>query len=282
MPGTLLAGPEAPVAALALALLASLGVLAGTGVALLRSRRELAEREAEVAALLAEREVDRPTLTRRAADLAVRAVVTTARGVREQGVGGFLASSIEEFTGWSLAERRTIERVAGPDGTVTVLFCDIEDSTALNEELGDDGWVALLAAHDALVLRCVERNRGQVVKHQGDGFMVVFGDPRHGVAAASGLQQELSAPRSRVLRRHPIAVRVGLHTGPTVERDGDFFGRNVAFAARVAAAATGGEVLVSEAVRTALAEPWFDQGREVELKGFPGHHRVWAVRWPIT
>ncbi len=268
-------------ALLLLALVCAVGLCATTTVALRRTRHELAVREAELAAL-ATAAPEPESLTRRAADLAVRAVVTTAKGVRDQGVGGFLTSSIEELTGWSLAARRTIEQIAGPDGTVTVMFSDIRDSTALNEHLGDSDWLDLLAAHDDLVRRCVDQHRGQVVKHQGDGFMVVFGTAHLGVAAASQIQAALTEPRRKVLRRQAISVRIGLHTGPTVERDGDFFGRNVAYAARVAACAGGGEVLVSDDVHDLLAEhDWFGDAREVDLKGFPGPHRIWEVRWPL-
>jgi class 3 adenylate cyclase len=68
--------------------------------------------------------------------------------------------------------------------------------------------------------------------------------------------------------------------GKSVRRGDDLFGRNVAMAARVAAAADGGEVLVSEAVRDAIGEKdgiAFDDGRDVELKGFSGTHRLYAL-----
>lgn len=65
-----------------------------------------------------------------------------------------------------------------------------------------------------------------------------------------------------------------------MHRDGDLFGRNVAFAARVAGQAAGGEILVSGAVREALgAEVQLDDGRDAEFKGLPGTHRLYAVQW---
>jgi adenylate cyclase len=81
-------------------------------------------------------------------------------------------------------------------------------------------------------------------------------------------------------RRNGIRVRIGIHAGKSVRRGDDLFGRNVAMAARVAAAADGGEVLVSEPVRDAIGDGSgieFDDGRDVELKGFSGTHRLYAL-----
>lgn len=218
--------------------------------------------------------------SRSAARFALRTVVGTANRLREQGVTGFLASSIEEFTGIAIADRSEIAKVAAPDGTVTVFFSDIVDSTALNERLGDDGWVTLLAAHDKVVRHHVKRHHGHIVKSQGDGFMIVFGEPAHAARAASEIQVALAGRRGRVLRRTPIEVRMGMHTGTAIERDGDYFGRNVAMAARVAGVADGGEVLLSDEVRERLGDEFActDLG-EAELKGFPGAHRLWELDW---
>lgn len=255
--------------------------IGATGVLLLRltrSRRLLDEQAARIAALETRLGSTPERLSRRAADLAVRAVVTTARGVRDQGVGGFLASSIEDFTGWSVAERWRINNLAGDDGTVTVLFSDIEGSTALNESLGDEAWMELLDEHDAVVRAWVRRHRGHVVKHQGDGFMLAFGSVDRALHAATAIQEELASINDGS-GTPALRVRMGAHRGPTVERDGDFFGRNVAYAARVAAAATGAEILVSDDVRTRLGTEWTCDGpRVLKLKGFPGDHHAWLVR----
>ena len=81
-------------------------------------------------------------------------------------------------------------------------------------------------------------------------------------------------------RHDEIRVRIGIHMGRSVRRGDDLFGRNVAMAARVAAEAGGGEILVSEPVRDAVRDSdgiQFDDGREVELKGFSGSYRLFAV-----
>ena len=86
-------------------------------------------------------------------------------------------------------------------------------------------------------------------------------------------------PARLAKRPNGIRVRIGIHAGKSVRRGDDLFGRNVAMAARVAGEADGGEVLVSESVRDAVTEHElsFDEGRDVELKGFSGTHRLYAV-----
>lgn len=210
----------------------------------------------------------------------VESAVGTAVRVRDRGVTGLVMASIEDLARWSQEDRNEIAKLAGPDGTVTILFSDIEDSTTLNERLGDEDWVRLLSSHDKLVQTCVDRHRGHIVKSQGDGFMIAFREPADAVRAGIGIQDTLSDGADRRLRRTPIRVRVGIHCGTVIERDGDLFGRNVAMAARVAAQADGGEILVSDEIRIALAEVEdiiLVDGRDTELKGLPGVHRLWEV-----
>jgi class 3 adenylate cyclase len=122
------------------------------------------------------------------------------------------------------------------------------------------------------VSRLVKRHSGYVVKSQGDGFMIAFAQPEQAVWCSMDLQRDLAK------RRNGISVRIGIHAGKSVRRGDDLFGRNVAMAARVAAAADGGEILISESVRDALGDDvTVDEGRDVELKGFNGIHRLYAV-----
>ncbi len=207
----------------------------------------------------------------------------TAQRLRDEGMGGMLLGSLEELSRWALDQRSEIVRIADEDGTVTVFFSDIEGSTRLNSTLGDERWVKVLAAHDELVETYVEKYRGLIVKTQGDGHMVVFSTPQLAVAAALDINRALSANwnRSRHLRRTPIRVRIGLHKGTAIERDGDYFGQNVALAARIAARAQGGEILVSEEVAQVLdAEYDLLPAESVELKGFDGKHTLWQVEGP--
>jgi class 3 adenylate cyclase len=206
---------------------------------------------------------------------AVKTVFETAVLVRERGVAGALRSSVEELAGWARVERPDLARLAARDGTVAIAFSDIENSTAMNDEIGDRAWVRLLARHERLVRDSVDAHGGHIVKSQGDGFMLAFGSGQQAVDCAVSLQRDLATGT-----RPPIRVRIGIHRGEAVHRDGDLFGRNVAFAARVAGEAQGGEILISESVREVLDEsPPLDDGRDAELKGLPGQHRLYAVQW---
>jgi class 3 adenylate cyclase len=264
-----------------------LGVLLAVAIAAIGVlAKQLTTAQAQVMelreALDAEQGTPRGGRTLQAAGAAVKTVVETATKVREHGVRGMLLSSIEDFTAWAMEERNEIARIASADGKATFMFSDIENSTGLNSEIGDDNWVKLLNAHDRLLRTHVDRHRGHIVKSQGDGYMVVFPTPELALGAAMGIQRELTdkRQRNRRLRRTPIRVRIGVHTGTAIQRDGDFFGRNVAMAARVAAMADGGEILVTDEIVDALADSAdfrFDEDDRVELKGLPGDHRLWSV-----
>jgi len=263
-------------------LLLSLGLLlalAGWGTTVI----VLATTRRRLRVLRGQLERSQQSRSQRAAGVALRAMVETAVRVRDQGVNRFLTSSIEELTGLALADRSEIAKLAGPDGTVTIMFSDIEDSTALNERLGDSTWMQLLGAHDKVVRRHVQLQSGHVVKGQGDGFMIVFGDAASAIHAAVSIQESLAGSRRSALRRQPIKVRMGIHTGPVVRREGDIFGRNVALAARVASQAAGGEILVSDEVHEAMIDEFvFVDCRVATLKGFEGKHQLWELGWPLS
>lgn len=207
---------------------------------------------------------------------AVKSIWQTANLVREKGFGAAMRSSIEELADWAEVERPDLARLA-PDGNVVIVFSDIEASTALNEQMGDRAWVRLLARHDKLIHNLVDENHGHVVKSQGDGFMIAFAQPEDAARFSIALQRALS-PGGKRLGSKDIRVRIGIHMGKSVLRGDDLFGRNVAMAARVAAQADGGEVLVSEPVKTALADDIaFSEPREIELKGFRGTHPLYPI-----
>lgn len=212
---------------------------------------------------------------------AVKRVWNTANLMRKEGFGAAVRSSIEDLADWAEVERPDLARVT-PDGRVVILFSDIEESTALNERIGDRAWVKLISSHDKLVSDLVQRRSGHVVKSQGDGFMIAFARADQAVLCGIDLQQSLRREAKR--KRHDeIRVRIGIHMGRSVRRGDDLFGRNVAMAARVAGQAAGGEILVSQPVRDALSDSEdirFDGGRDAELKGFSGSYRLFAVQAP--
>ncbi|GAA5154012.1 hypothetical protein GCM10023340_36840 [Nocardioides marinquilinus] len=269
----LAAGVVALAALVALAV--ALRALSAQRAELARTRARVDELEADLTAALKPRPAATPA--EKAVARVVRTASRTAGTVRERGLAGLVQTSIDELQAWADTRRQEIVNVADAEGRVTLLFSDIEDSTVLNHELGDRRWVRLLAAHDAVVRGQVERYRGQVVKTAGDGFMVAFRDVEAACRAALGVHRELRRrPRTAAVR-----VRIGVHTGAVVSRDGDFFGRNVVVAARLGALAAGGQVLTSDAVHDALdddAAVALVEAGEVELKGLPGSHRVWQVQ----
>jgi adenylate cyclase len=206
---------------------------------------------------------------------AVKTVWETANLIRKQGFGAAVRSSIEELADWAEVERPDLARLTR-DGNVVILFSDIEESTALNERMGDRAWVRLLERHDKLVRKLVDEHSGHVVKSQGDGFMVAFAQPEQAVGCSVAVQRAF-AGQARRMSPNTIRVRIGIHMGKSVRRGDDLFGRNVAMAARVAAQADGGEVLISEPVRDAVGDVEVGPPREVELKGFGGTHRLYPV-----
>lgn len=171
---------------------------------------------------------------------------------------------------------------ASPDGTVTILFTDIEGSTELTEALGDQQWLDLLAAHDRIIRQEVARAGGTVVKYRGDGFMLAFPSARQALTAAIQSQRALAAHNSKFPDSKPIRVRIGVHTGEVVRQSGDFFGRHVNYASRIADRAGGGEILVSELTKALVqGSPEFQFGpaQMTELKGFTGSHATFSLRW---
>ena len=259
-----------------------LGVAVALAVVVRRQRAELAAQAQEVAQLESDLSAAlRPRPAQNPTERAISRVIRTASKVREHGITGLIQGTIEDLTAWANEEQSEIVHMAAPDGTVTIFFSDIENSTQLNARMGDKTWVRVLEAHDQVLRGRIAQYRGQVVKTAGDGFMVAFRDAEAACRAAVGIQSDLRRP-SEVLRRHgKVRVRIGIHTGQVVAKDGDYFGENVALAARVTDLASGGEVLCSDAVRDALEDDaqveLVDPTDPLELKGLPGTHVVWRV-----
>ena len=152
-----------------------------------------------------------------------------------------------------------------PTGTVTLLFTDIEGSTALLEDLGPR-YGDVLAGHRALLREVWAAHGGVEVDAEGDAFLVAFTGARAAAAAAEEAQRRLAAevwPGGAQVR-----VRMGLHTGEPSVRDGAYWGRDVHYGARVAAAAHGGQVLLSATTAVQLPEPPAPLG-DLALKDFP-------------
>lgn len=163
-------------------------------------------------------------------------------------------------------------------GTVTILFSDIVDSTALNVGLGDTRYVEVLREHNAIVRSAVAAHGGHEVKNEGDGFMIVFTSARSAIECALETQRALRARNEDA--DSSVLVRMGLHTGEPIHESEDFFGTHVVLASRVASEAKGGEVLVSSLLRELLEASGdfrFEARAPVELKGLQGEHTLYAV-----
>jgi predicted ATPase/class 3 adenylate cyclase len=149
-----------------------------------------------------------------------------------------------------------------PSGTVTFLFTDVEGSTALLTRIGKEAYGELLAEHHRLIRAGVADAGGREVDTQGEAFFAAFPSATDAVAAAARLQRELTAAG--------LPVRIGLHTGqPNVAQTG-YVGLDVPRAARICAAAHGGQTLLSQAVRE-LVEDELPDG--VALRDL-GEHRL--------
>jgi class 3 adenylate cyclase len=206
------------------------------------------------------------------------------RRLEAQGLTGVdVTTSIDDMVSELEQERPDMRAHAAPDGTVAILFSDIEDSTILTERLGDERWLEVLREHNSIFREQIARHEGYEVKSQGDGFMLAFPDPCEALECAIGVQRAF-AERDREGEAEVLRVRIGLHTGEVISEEGDYFGKNVILAARIAAQARGGEILVSQELREAAAAGngnglRFDDGRELELKGLAGSHTVYRADW---
>jgi class 3 adenylate cyclase len=181
------------------------------------------------------------------------------------GDSGPMLDAIEEFlTG----------RLPGHDSDrilATVLFTDIVGSTEHAAHMGDRRWKELLATHDVLLGAELERFRGPMVKSTGDGMLATFDGPGRAIRCACAIRDSV-----RSLGLH---TRAGLHTGEIELRGDDVAGVAVHIGARVSAAASAGEVLVSSTVKDLVAGSGigFEDRGERELKGVPGSWRLYAV-----
>jgi class 3 adenylate cyclase/pimeloyl-ACP methyl ester carboxylesterase len=159
-----------------------------------------------------------------------------------------------------------------PDSVLaTMLFTDIVGSSRRAAELGDRAWRELLQRHHGLVRRELTRYRGEERDTAGDGFFATFDGPARAIRCGHAIVQGV--------RELGLEVRAGLHTGECELHEDKVAGLAVVIGARVAAAAEGGEVLVSQTVKDLVAGAGieFEERGEHELKGVPGEWRLYAA-----
>src|SRR5918996_6245093 len=175
-----------------------------------------------------------------------RMLLATAirRSGDEHGATAELEGALAAFArlGAKLDEERVKELLGRLVTRRTFLFTDIVDSTRLLETLGQEKWKKLLARHNQLVRERIVDCGGEVIKQTGDGFFASFDNPKGAIEAAVAIQRALDA--------EIVApdVRIGAHTGGALRTDAevtDYGGQGVHVAARIGAAAGGGEILLS-------------------------------------
>ena len=154
----------------------------------------------------------------------------------------------------------------------TVLFTDIVGSTALAASVGDQRWHSILDAHDQTVREQLKRFRGREINTTGDGFVASFDGPARAIRCAQAI--------SEATEKLGVRLRVGLHTGECEVRGDDLGGLAVHIAARVAALAGPGDVLVSGTVKDLVVGSGieFIERGEHELKGVPGSWKLFAIQ----
>lgn len=182
-----------------------------------------------------------------------------------------------EFAGKLLGE--IAASVQPPDRVSRAfMFTDIVKSTDLVGAIGDEAWEDLLAWHDLTLRSLFASNGGDVAHHTGDGFFVAFDDARSALDCAVAVQRALAEHR----RKHGFApqVRIGVHDAQATRRGQDYSGGEVHKAARIAALAEGGEILVSlETVSAVQGEFRMSESREVSLKGVASPVQVARIEW---
>ena len=203
--------------------------------------------------------------------------------------GGPFAESaariIDEFLGLEAPKPSlgtSVKRDVG--GLVTILFTDVEGSTALTDRLGDAKARDLLREHERLTRDALKEHGGSEVKTMGDGFMASFSSATQALECAIALQKSFEGHSASAGER--INVRIGLNAGEPIAEDdpggrADLFGTAVNMAARITATAEGGEILASNVVRELAAgkEFLFNDRGETELRGFEDAVRLFEVSW---
>jgi SARP family transcriptional regulator, regulator of embCAB operon len=158
----------------------------------------------------------------------------------------------------------------------TFMFTDICDSTALLSTIGDQAWRHLLEWHDRVVDQIIEHHHGEIMDRAGDGVFVAFEDPGDATRCAIAFQQRLAA--HRVTHGFAPSVRIGIHTDQALPTRGKFVGRGVHLAARVAATATTGQILLTSTA-AAAARVQLHELRHVMLKGLTDPVELGVLAW---
>jgi class 3 adenylate cyclase len=167
--------------------------------------------------------------------------------------------------------------------TASIMFTDLEGSTAMLTRLGDDENQSLLEIHGEIIRRQVQNHGGLNVKNTGDGYMLAFYSARKAVSCAVEIQKDLQDYNRRNEDRQ-LKVRIGINVGETIKENDDYFGTAVVMAARIMDTASGGQILVSDLLQQIAYRPtdteysYSDFGRRT-LKGLDQEAQIFEVKW---
>ena len=186
--------------------------------------------------------------------------------------------ALDEFLGVSSDGESSAAAV--PGGLVTILFTDMESSTALRRNLGDAQVQELVRTHNEIVRAALGKHDGREIKHTGDGIMASF------TTATSALECSIAIQRgvARHVEEHPetpLGVYIGLNAGEPIAEEHDLFGTSVDLAARICDHAEPGQILAANVVRELSEGKGFLFGDigDVVPKGFEQPVRLYEVRW---
>ena len=196
-----------------------------------------------------------------------------------------ILTAIDEFLNAEVPSQRTVASAQSSSEVLTILFTDMQSSTALADQLGDDAAQEVRRAHNEIVRAALSSNSGTEIKHTGDGIMASFATASGALECAIAIQRGVTAHK----QEHPdspLGVYVGINAGePIAEGDPegriDLFGTSVNLAARICDHAEAGQILAADVVRQLAAGKQFlfaDLG-ETELRGFEDPVKLWELRW---
>lgn len=183
-----------------------------------------------------------------------------------------LTTTLDELVASVLEDDTDLTFKSGPEGTMTLVFTDVVGSTQLTESLGDSLWAELIRNHETTIRRVTTSEGGTIVKFLGDGSMLAFDSARAAVRTAIRIQEEA--------READLQVRIGVHTGEVMRATDDLFGLTVNKAARVAAAAQAGSILITSTTKDMIGSMGgvaFGEPQSVALKGLSGTHQVFPL-----
>jgi class 3 adenylate cyclase len=178
------------------------------------------------------------------------------------------------------APRHRHKGEAGVTEFHTIMFTDMEESTAMTQRLGDEAAQSMIRHHDLIVGSALLARNGRQIKHTGDGIMASFPTASAALECAISIQRAFSE-HNALNPSEQVNVRIGINAGEPVAEGDDLFGTAVQLASRVCQRAESGEILTTDVVRQLVAGKGFlfaDRGA-AELRGFEDAVRIFEVRW---